>query len=344
MGRWRHGLVFAAALVAGCASAAAPTELQQQTGNDVDLGGVDLAGGVVVDHCTPGDTCDTMSPGDCAMGHVFCSGNVQSCVPDVTTQRCYDGPAATMNKGICKAGTQTCIGSVGSCDGQVMPAAVENCFNDLDDDCDGTVNNGCPDHLTTGTPRALTAIGDPNSGTAFSLRCPAGQFVSKTQMWGDNNAAVLAITALDVYCATPTLVRGTASYTVTVAVSGTPLSTGTDRPASPTTTFTCDAGSFSPGWQTPGTGANGSGGGIDGYGLYCGSTALALDAANKLTFTMTKVAAASSSNTNPDGYRNATPFEYDCNQGEVLIGYDGKVGAYITYFQPICAPLQVVYK
>ena len=314
----------------------------QQSGGDADLAGVDLAGGMVVDNCMPGNVCSTTNPGDCSMGHTFCSGNVQSCVPDVTTQRCYDGPAGTQNKGVCKPGTQTCIGAVGSCDGEVKPA-VENCFNDLDDDCDGVVNNGCPSSLTTGTPRALTAIGDANSGSAFSLRCPAGHFVSKTQMWGDNNATVLAVTALDVYCATPTLVRGASSYTVTVAVSGTPLSTGTDRPATPTTTFTCDAASFSPGWQTPGTGANGAGGGIDGYGLYCGSTALSLDATNKLTFTMTKVAAATSSGNNPDGYRTATAFEYDCNQGEVLIGYDGKVGAYITYFQPICAPLQVVY-
>ena len=347
MGRSFHGLVVAAAFAAGCAAAATPNEVTQSTGDGDMADGVvsyDFAGGVVVSNCMDGGTCSTGNPGDCSMGHAFCSGDVQSCVPDVTTQRCYDGPPGTQNKGVCKPGTQQCIGALGSCDGEVKPT-TENCFNDLDDDCDGVVNNGCPNTLTTGTPRALTAIGDNTTGTAFSLRCPTGQFVSKTQMWGDNNAAVLAVTALDVHCGTPTLVRGASSYTVTVAVSATPLSTGTDRPSSPTTTFTCDPNSFSPGWQTPGTGANGSGGGIDGYGLYCGSTALTLDATNKLTFTMTKVAAASDDNgTNPDGYRTATAFEYDCNQGEVLIGYDGRVGSYINYFQPICAPLQVVYK
>jgi hypothetical protein len=342
MGRWVYGLVVSAAFAAGCASAAVPSEVSQHTTGD----GADLAGstGTIVGSCSDGGSCTTGNPGDCAMGHAVCSGNVQSCVPDVTTQRCYTGPAATANVGVCKPGTQTCIGTLGSCSGEVTPAAIENCFNDLDDDCDGKINNGCPDHLTTGTPRALTAIGDSGSGTAFSLRCPAGQFVSKMQMWGDNNAAILALTALDAYCATPTLVRGASSYTVTVAVSGTPLSTGTDRPASPTTTFTCDAGSFSPGWQTPGTGANGSGGGIDGLGLYCGSTTLALDAMNKLSFNMTKVAAASSTGNNPDGYRTAAAFEDDCNAGEVLVGYDGKLANFITYFQPVCAPLQVVYK
>ncbi|MCU1280097.1 MAG: hypothetical protein JWM53_3643, partial [bacterium] len=276
MGRCVYGLIFSAAFAVGCAAAATPTDVSQNsTGDSPDLAG---STGTIVTNCMDGGSCSTTNPGDCSMGHAVCSGDVQSCVPDVTTQRCYDGPPGTANKGACKAGTQTCIGSLGSCDGEVKPATVENCFNDLDDDCDGAINNGCPNTLTTGTPRLLTAIGDSGSGTAFSLRCPAGQFVSKTQMWGDNNAAVLAITALDVYCATPTLVRGASSYTVTVAVSGTPLSAGTDRPMTPTTTFTCDTASFSPGWQTPGTGANGSGGGIDGLGLYCGSTTLALDA------------------------------------------------------------------
>ena len=159
MGRWCYGLVFAAAFVAGCASAAVPDEHTQMVGDNADLAGVDLSGGMVVDNCMPNQACQTKNPGDCAAGITFCSGNVQSCVPNMTTQRCYDGPPSTMNKGVCKAGTQTCIGALGSCDGEVQPAAVENCFNDLDDDCDGVVNNGCPDHLTTGTPRLLTAIG-----------------------------------------------------------------------------------------------------------------------------------------------------------------------------------------
>jgi hypothetical protein len=331
-------------LVAGCAAAATPEEVSAQTGSDSDMGG-----GPVIDNCTDGDSCDTGNPGDCSMGHAVCNGKSGkgTCVPDGTTQGCYDGPANTMGVGVCKAGIQTCVGALGSCDGQVKPAAQEDCFNDLDDDCDGVVNNGCPDHLTTGMPRPLTAVGNSGSGTAFSLRCPTGSFISKTQIWGDNGASVLALTALDVYCATPTLVRGASSYSATVKVSTTALSAGTDRPSSPTTTFTCDAASFSPGWLTPGTGANGAGGGIDGLGLSCASTSLALDATNKLSFNMTQVAATSSTGNNPDGYRNASPFdasEANCNQGEVLIGYDGKVASYITYFQAICAPLQVVYK
>jgi hypothetical protein len=329
--------LFLAALAAGCAAAATPEEVSQHQNGD----GADLGGGVIVDNCVDGGSCTTGNPGDCANGHAVCSGDVQSCVPDVTTQGCYSGPAGTAGVGACKQGTQTCIGAPGSCDGEVLPAAVENCFNDIDDDCDGVVNNGCPSSLTTGTPRALTAVGDPNTGTAFSVRCPAGSFVMKTIMYGDNNVG--AVTALDLYCGTPTLTRGASTYSVTVAVSTTAMQTPGGNRGGPMTTFDCGTG-FSPAWMTPGTAFNGANGGLDGLGLSCGNTVPALDAANHLTLTQTKAAAASSSGLNPDGYLAGTVFEDDCNAGEALIGYDGKNGTWLYYFQPVCAPLQVVYK
>ncbi len=339
MGRWCHGLVFAAAFAAGCASAAPPVEVQQQTGDGSDGGAVDLAGGMVVDNCTPGVACNTTSPGDCAMGTAFCSGNVLSCVPNVTTQACYDGPAGTMGKGACKPGTQTCIGTLGSCSGEVTPAAVENCFNDIDDDCDGVVNNGCPTTITTGTPHVLTARGNSTGGSPFSLRCPAGSFVSKTVIYGDNTDTYLS--GLDVYCGTPTLVRGATSYSVTVAVSGTAISTtGGVRTSGATTTFTCSAG-FTPGWQTPDYSDSG---GLDALGLTCAQTAVALDATNKLTFMQTAAPAASSTGNNPDGYNFGTLANDNCAAGEVLVGYDGRNGNWIDYFAAVCAPLQVVYQ
>ena len=131
MGRWFRGLLAVAALAAGsasltgCASAAPADSVFSQTGPGEDMGDdADLAGGVVVGMCVDGGSCDTGNPGDCSMGHAVCSGNVQSCVPDVTTQRCYSGPAATANVGVCKPGMQTCIGAVGSCAGEVGVAHV----------------------------------------------------------------------------------------------------------------------------------------------------------------------------------------------------------------------------
>ena len=339
MGRWCYGLVLMAAFAAGCASAATPQESMQQSTGDTDLGGIDLAGGMVVDNCMSNRACTTTNPGDCAMGMTFCSGNVQSCVPNVTTQRCYDGPAGTANVGVCKPGTQTCIGSLGSCDGEVKPAAVENCFNDLDDDCDGKVNNGCPNTLTTGTPRALTAHGNAAGGAPFSLRCPVGQFVAKTVVYADDPDVCLG--GIDIYCATPTLVRGASAYTVTETVSATPLTAhASNINTAETATFDCGATGFVPAWYVDGESDAQF---TNALGSSCATTVLTLSATNQLSFTFTKQAGGG----NYYGYlgvTGASKFEDTCNNGEVLIGWDGRKGNGMDETQAVCAPLQVVYK
>src|SRR5262245_58821302 len=81
-----------------------------------------------------GAPCTTGNPGLCSGDHRDSGGN---CLPDQTTQPCYSGPMNTAGVGICKAGSQSCIGTLGPCENQVVPAAQEDCFNDLDDDCDG---------------------------------------------------------------------------------------------------------------------------------------------------------------------------------------------------------------
>jgi hypothetical protein len=337
MGRWCHGLVVAAAFAAGCAAAATPEEVMQQSGGDADLAGVDLAGGTIVGNCTNGAACTIASnQGDCAMGHAVCSGSVQSCVPDATTQRCYDGPPSSVNKGVCKAGMQTCIGALGSCDGEVKPAAQEDCFNDLDDDCDGVVNNGCPDHLVTGTAHLLTARGNTGGGAAFSLRCPANTFVSKSIVYGDSTDSYIA--GIDLYCATPTLVRGASTYSVTETASATAL---TKHAGNITTgdnfTFDCGTAAFAPGFYVNGQADSG---GIDAIGHSCGSGAATLGADNKLTLSFTKQASLGDA-----GYLAfGTAYEDDCAAGEVLIGFDGSSGNWFDSLRAVCAPLQVVYK
>ena len=63
------------------------------------------------------------------------------CVPG-TQSPCYDGPAGTENVGVCHGGVRTCLDSdhVGRCAGQIQP--VDETCNGLDDDCDGTVDDG----------------------------------------------------------------------------------------------------------------------------------------------------------------------------------------------------------
>ena len=65
-------------------------------------------------------------------------------VDESLTRGCYGGPPGTAGIGVCSAGTETCSGGAwGNCVGQVIPAG-EVC-NSLDDNCDGTTDENCPD-------------------------------------------------------------------------------------------------------------------------------------------------------------------------------------------------------
>lgn len=68
-----------------------------------------------------------------------------TCTPPAM-RTCFSGPASTLGVGRCIAGTQSCDASNrlwGACVGEVTPAARETCGNGLDDNCDGTIDEGC---------------------------------------------------------------------------------------------------------------------------------------------------------------------------------------------------------
>jgi hypothetical protein len=62
---------------------------------------------------------------------------------------CYGGPANTRNRGACRDGTIACPPSDGdACSGDVLPR-MEVCGNGVDEDCDGTLDNGCSGMTST---------------------------------------------------------------------------------------------------------------------------------------------------------------------------------------------------
>ena len=159
-----------------------------------------------------GSACSTGNPGACAAGHAKCVNSVLTCVPDVTTQSCYSGTPGTAGHGVCKTGTQGCVGSLGACMGEVTNTP-ESCFNDTDDDCNDVVNDTCPNTVSLGAPRALGIVGGAGGG-AVSARCPANSWVTHAQFLFDDTDA--HGTGVRIFCATPTLVRGPASYSISL--------------------------------------------------------------------------------------------------------------------------------
>ena len=103
--------------------------------------GLDNDGDGVVDDGCPeicGDGLDNDGDGVVDDGCVCEAGSVAAC---------YDGPVGTVGVGACHGGTQVCNATgtgYDACDGDVVPGA-EVCGDGLDNDCDGVVDDGCPE-------------------------------------------------------------------------------------------------------------------------------------------------------------------------------------------------------
>lgn len=90
-----------------------------------------------------------------------------------TTSSCYEGPEGTLGLGACHDGLKTCNADgtgFGPCEGQVLPAAKEDCDTPADDDCDGQAKNGCG--CTPGTKKACY---EGPSGTEGLGLCKGGE-------------------------------------------------------------------------------------------------------------------------------------------------------------------------
>jgi hypothetical protein len=283
-----------------------------------------------------GAQCATGNPGACATGVQKCDRGVSVCVPVTTTQPCYTGAASSKGVGACKAGTQSCIGSLGPCSGQVLPTQYENCFNDSDDDCNGALNNGCPDLLYLGPDRPLGGAGG-KGGNPASVHCPPGAFVNRVDTWfddGDRRASGVSI-----FCATPTLVRGSSSFFVTLAPSSpAPYATAAGD-VDPANERTDDCGTIGLTAITYTVGqADDS---IQGLGHHCGTSQLTLGPDNKLSIELKD---------NGDTAYNTWPtstgqyFERRCAPNEVVVGFNLRKGNWLDNIEPICAPLAVRYK
>ena len=95
-------------------------------------------------HGSGGNDGETTDDSDPTGNNDDLAGN---CKPGETKECSYQGPEETKDVGPCKAGVSTCKedGNWGKCEGAVEPVLENNeelCTNGIDDDCDGTVDNG----------------------------------------------------------------------------------------------------------------------------------------------------------------------------------------------------------
>ena len=189
--------------------------IQRDTGSVSDQVGFNVAGGAVTPSGSsirwlpgPANVCDNTGacvpcsaglpctyPGLCAIGVINCASGTPVCtyagtrtpavetcnnvdddcdgvVDNGITQTCYTGSTGSSGLGVCRGGTQTCTAGVwGACAGQVVPT-TEVC-NNLDDDCDGVIDNGVTQSCYTGA-----------SGTAGVGVCHAGSQACTAGAWG----------------------------------------------------------------------------------------------------------------------------------------------------------------
>ncbi|WP_197041047.1 hypothetical protein [Chondromyces apiculatus] len=136
-----HGmalLLAAAVTPLACAQGMQLDESTEALQENDGQGEVDEATAVDADTGTDADT-EEASTGDKQL-----QGAATACTPG-HGRACYTGLASTRDVGACSGGIEICFSDgsgYGPCEHEVLPAE-ETCANDIDDDCDGAVNEGC---------------------------------------------------------------------------------------------------------------------------------------------------------------------------------------------------------
>jgi pimeloyl-ACP methyl ester carboxylesterase len=115
------------------------------------------------------------------------------CCPECKSgdeRSCYTGPVGTKNVGACKEGKETCANNKwGPCQGEVTPNP-EVCGDNIDNNCNGAIDEGCPCDNSPPRPCGPQQIGACQQGTQFCVNgiwgnCQGALFPTG-ELCGDN--------------------------------------------------------------------------------------------------------------------------------------------------------------
>lgn len=179
----------------------------------VEIGCGTGPGNICPDDITEGASCEhngsfvpcVSGVTDCSSGCRFCSngawsacGGIDACDPTkARTRPCYpfgDGVTdPTAGVGACIMGEQVCsdpvsygVGVWSDCQGAVGPAPTETCGNNIDDDCNGIVDDGCDCN-----PGETQPCYDGPAGTEGVGLCTGGTQDCVDHRWGPCTGQVL---------------------------------------------------------------------------------------------------------------------------------------------------------
>jgi hypothetical protein len=224
----------------------------------------------------------------------------------------------------------------------------ENCFNDLDDDCDGVVNNGCPVQLTVGSPDTTNPLQDHGGagGGEQSAYCPMGSLMTGVSVQLSYNMVPGYVVMVQPACAAPMLVRGKNSYSVMMMPTTPPGAVGgTDPTSAAADTIGCSSTGFGAAFGTQGSiisGFSTLNPFVESWGINCAVITYTFDPNDELHFVFASDP-ANSGVAQPQPPEGAQ-WSDTCPANEVMVGVAVRSGARMDAIQGVCAPLKITYK
>jgi hypothetical protein len=228
----------------------------------------------------------------------------------------------TGRAGVCEAGITSCTGGEIVCN-QSTAASAEIC-DALDNDCNGAINNGCPDSIALGVGTASPQFADADGGSPYSIPCATGAAV--VGFYGRSGSEIDAIGPV---CAPIQLFERTDTTPWRYEVRGGTRTDTSTRGGGGGSPFraTCPANEFV-------IGVNGRAADrMDAWQFTCGTMSIT---GNPGSLAVTRTSVSTSAYLGGSGGSN---FSYTCPENRIVTGISGRSGSLLDSISVTCSQL-----